>query len=210
MSLHGLLKVSRVLGGKQDFGANITKLFDGATDRKSPAASLKALYGYASNTPGTSGPFDRLRQLLPQRAWTAVNPSYPRPWANRITRWRANPGSLGKIGHRSETGARVIGEQRARGSPLCRSQFVQSPVDCLGNRSVCSRRSLLRRSLPRRSTTRVHGLRPGTSSRMDTSMSAKSTTVIDSSGNSSQPSSSSPDEENTTAPPTPRRHRIRK
>jgi hypothetical protein len=44
--------VSRVLGGKQDFGANITKLFDGATDRKSPAASLKALYGYASNTPG--------------------------------------------------------------------------------------------------------------------------------------------------------------
>lgn len=52
MSLHGLLKVSRVLGGKQDFGANITKLFDGATDRKSPAASLKALYGYASNTPG--------------------------------------------------------------------------------------------------------------------------------------------------------------
>ena len=52
VSLHGLLKVSRVLGGKQDFGANITKLFDGATDRKSPAASLKALYGYASNTPG--------------------------------------------------------------------------------------------------------------------------------------------------------------
>jgi len=38
VSLHGLLKVSRVLGGKQDFGANITKLFDGATDRKSPAA----------------------------------------------------------------------------------------------------------------------------------------------------------------------------
>ena len=107
MSLHGLLKVSRVLGGKQDFGANITKLFDGATDRKSPAASLKALYGYASNTPGarngrdtdpmlegqvgnlpgtskqqlrirsvlvsqrtrSSGPFDPLRQLLPQRAW---------------------------------------------------------------------------------------------------------------------------------------------
>ena len=69
MSLHALLKVSRVLGGKQDFGANITKLFDGATDRKSPAASLKALYGYASNTPGTSGPFDPLRQLLPQRAW---------------------------------------------------------------------------------------------------------------------------------------------
>ncbi|MCW2626929.1 MAG: hypothetical protein JWR48_3651 [Mycobacterium sp.] len=52
MSLHGLLKVSRVLGGKKDLGANITKLFDGATDRKSPAASLKALYGYASNTPG--------------------------------------------------------------------------------------------------------------------------------------------------------------
>lgn len=141
---------------------------------------------------------------------TAVNPSYPRPSANRITRWRANPGSLGKTGHRSETGARVIGEQRARGSPLCRSQFVQSPVDCLGNRSVCSRRSLPRRSLPRRSTTRFHGLGPGTSSRMDTSMSAKSTTVIDSSGNSSQPSSSSPDDENTTAPPTPRRHRIRK
>jgi hypothetical protein len=41
-----------VLGGK-DLGANITKLFDGATDRgNSPAASLKALYGYASNTPG--------------------------------------------------------------------------------------------------------------------------------------------------------------
>ena len=69
MSLHGLLKVSRVLGGKQDFGANITKLFDGATDRKSPAASLKALYGYASNTPGTSRPLRPLRQLLPQRAW---------------------------------------------------------------------------------------------------------------------------------------------
>ena len=34
VSLHGLLKVSRVLGGKQDFGANITKLFDGATDRE--------------------------------------------------------------------------------------------------------------------------------------------------------------------------------
>ena len=50
--LQGLLKVSRVLGGKKDLGANITKLFDGATDRKSPAASLKALYGYASNTPG--------------------------------------------------------------------------------------------------------------------------------------------------------------
>ena len=149
-----------------------------------------------------SGPFD-LRVNSSRRALgTAVNPSYPRPWANRITRWRANLGSLGKIGHRSETGARVIGEQRARGSPLCRSQFVQSPVDCLGNRSVCSRRSLLRRSLPRRSTTRVHGLGPGTSSRMDTSMSAKSTTAIDSSGNSSQPSWSSPDEENTTAPPT--------
>ena len=44
--------VARVLGGKKDLGANITKLFDGATDRKSPAASLKALYGYASNTPG--------------------------------------------------------------------------------------------------------------------------------------------------------------
>ncbi len=157
-----------------------------------------------------SGPFDRCVSSSRSALGTAVNPSYPRPWANRITRWRANPGSLGKIGHRSETGARVIGEQRARGSPLCRSQFVQSPVDCLGNRSVCSRRSLLRRSLPRRSTTRVHGLHPGTSSRMDTSMSAKSTTVIDSSGNSSQPSWSSPDEENTTAPPTPRRHRIRK
>lgn len=26
--------VARVLGGKQDFGANITKLFDGATDRE--------------------------------------------------------------------------------------------------------------------------------------------------------------------------------
>ena len=52
MSLHGLLKVSRVLGGKKDLGGNITKLFDEATDRKSPAASLKALYGYASNTPG--------------------------------------------------------------------------------------------------------------------------------------------------------------
>lgn len=52
MSLHGLLKVSRVLGGKKDLGAHITKLFDGAPDRKSPAASLKALYGYASNTPG--------------------------------------------------------------------------------------------------------------------------------------------------------------
>jgi hypothetical protein len=188
------------------------------------------LEGQIGNLPGTSKqqlrirsvldvpadtsqrPLRPLRQLLPQRAWDGGEPvvSETRPWANRITRWRANPGSLGKIGHRSETGARVIGEQRARGSPLCRSQFVQSPVDCLGNRSVCSRRSLLRRSLPRRSTTRVHGLHPGTSSRVDTSMSAKSTTVIDSSGNSSQPSSSSPDEENTTAPPTPRRHRIRK
>jgi hypothetical protein len=52
VSLHGLLKVSRVLGGKKDLGGNIAKLFDEATDRKSPAASLKALYGYASNTPG--------------------------------------------------------------------------------------------------------------------------------------------------------------
>jgi hypothetical protein len=84
-----------------------------------------------------SGPFDRCVSSSRSALGTAVNPSYPRPWANRITRWRANPGSLGKIGHRSETGARVIGEQRARGS-----QFVQSPVDCLGNRSVCSRRSL--------------------------------------------------------------------
>ena len=33
---------------------------------------------------------------------------------------------------------------RARDSPLCRSQFVQSLVHGLGNRSVCSRRSLLR------------------------------------------------------------------
>ena len=41
-----------VLGGK-DLGANITKLFDGGNrPGKSPAASLKALYGYASNTPG--------------------------------------------------------------------------------------------------------------------------------------------------------------
>jgi hypothetical protein len=83
-----------------------------------------------------SGPFDRCVSSSRSALGTAVNPSYPRPWANRITRWRANPGSLGKTGHRSETGARVIGEQRARGS-----QFVQSPVDCLGNR-VCSRRSL--------------------------------------------------------------------
>jgi hypothetical protein len=139
VSLHGLLKVSRVLGGKQDFGANITKLFDGATDRKSPAASLKALYGYASNTPGArngrytdpmlEGQVGNLPGTSKQQAQnsirarcpsghvpaapstrcvsssrsalgTAVNPSYPRPWANRITRWRANLGSLGKIGHR--------------------------------------------------------------------------------------------------------------
>ncbi len=127
-----------MLGGKQDFGANITKLFDGATDRKSPAASLKALFGYASNTPGArngrytdpmlegqvgnlpgtskqqlrirsvldvpadtpSGPFDRCVSSSRNALGTALNPSYPRPWANRITRWRANPGSLGKIGHR--------------------------------------------------------------------------------------------------------------
>ena len=31
MSLHGLLKVSRVLGGKKGLGANITKLFDGSS-----------------------------------------------------------------------------------------------------------------------------------------------------------------------------------
>lgn len=151
-----------------------------------------------------SGPFDLCVSSSRSALGTAVNPSYPRPDGGLTPARSARSATV------DETGARVIGEQRARGSPLCRSQFVRSPVDCLGNRSVCSRRSLLRRSLPRRSTTRVHGLGPGTSSRMDTSMSAKSTTVIDSSGNSSQPSWSSPDEENTTAPPTPRRHRIRK
>ncbi len=150
-----------------------------------------------------SGPFDRCVSSSRSALGTAVNPSYPRPWANRITRWRANPGSLGKIGHRSETGARVIGEQRARGA-------IRSVAGRLSRQPCLQPAESFRRSLPRRSTTRVHGLHPGTSSRMDTSMSAKSTTVIDSSGNSSQPSSSSPDEENTTAPPTPRRHRIRK
>ncbi len=69
-----------------------------------PSATLKALYGDASTSPApaaapsTAAPAASLG--------TAVNPSYPQPWANRITRWRANPGSLGKIGHRSETGAR--------------------------------------------------------------------------------------------------------
>jgi hypothetical protein len=105
---------------------------------KSPAASLKALYRYASNAPGArngrytdpmlegqvgnclarrssssefdpcsmsqrtrpSDPFDRCVSSSRSARGTAVNPSYPRPWANRITRWRANPGSLGKIGHR--------------------------------------------------------------------------------------------------------------
>jgi hypothetical protein len=60
VSLHGLLKVSRVLGGKKDLGANITKLFDGATDRKSPAASLKAC---------SSGPFDRCVSSSRSVAW---------------------------------------------------------------------------------------------------------------------------------------------
>ena len=37
MRLQGLLTgVARVLGGKKDFGATITKLFDGATDREKP------------------------------------------------------------------------------------------------------------------------------------------------------------------------------
>ena len=53
-----------------------------------------------------SGPVDRCVSSSRSALGTAVNPSYPRPWTNRITRWRANPGSLGKIGHRSETGAR--------------------------------------------------------------------------------------------------------
>jgi hypothetical protein len=39
------------LGGKKDFGANITKLFDGATLGKSLTTSLKALYGYARTRP---------------------------------------------------------------------------------------------------------------------------------------------------------------
>jgi hypothetical protein len=47
-----------------------------------------------------SGPFDRCVGSSRSALGTAVNPSYPRPWANRITRWRANLGSLGKIGHR--------------------------------------------------------------------------------------------------------------
>ena len=114
-----------MLGGKKDLGGNITKLFDEATDRKSPAASLKALYGYASNTPGARNgrytdpmlegqvgnlpgtskqqlrirsvldvpadtsqrPFDRCVSSSRSALGTAVNPSYPRPWANRITRW---------------------------------------------------------------------------------------------------------------------------
>ena len=41
--LQGLLKVSRVLGGKKDFGANITKLFDGATDRKKPGRIVESV-----------------------------------------------------------------------------------------------------------------------------------------------------------------------
>jgi len=102
---------------------------------------------------------------------------------------------------RSETGARVIDEQRARDSPLCVSRLVQSVVGGLGNRSVCTGGVFFDLS---------SWPHPGTSSRTDTSMSAKSTIVIDSSGNSAQPSSISPDDENTTAPSTPLRHRIRK
>ena len=41
--LQGLLKVSCVLGGKQDFGANITKLFDGATDREKPGRIVESV-----------------------------------------------------------------------------------------------------------------------------------------------------------------------
>ena len=41
--LQGLLKVSRVLGGKKDLGANITKLFDGATDRKKPGRIVESV-----------------------------------------------------------------------------------------------------------------------------------------------------------------------
>ena len=43
MRLQGLLKVSRVLGGKKDLGANITKLFDGATDRKKPGRIVESV-----------------------------------------------------------------------------------------------------------------------------------------------------------------------
>ena len=44
--------VARVLGGRKDLGANIRSCSMGQPTGKSPAASLKALYGYASNTPG--------------------------------------------------------------------------------------------------------------------------------------------------------------
>lgn len=45
--------VARVLAGEKELGRNIDKLFDGALPwEKSLSASIKALYGYASNTPG--------------------------------------------------------------------------------------------------------------------------------------------------------------
>ncbi len=45
--------VARILGERKDFGSNIDKLFNSALPwEKSLSASIKALYGYASNTPG--------------------------------------------------------------------------------------------------------------------------------------------------------------
>ena len=90
-------------------------------------------------------PLRPLRQLLPQRAWDGGESVVSETLGEPHHHWRANPGLVRErsaIVLRPALG--VIGERRARDSPLCRSQFVQSLVGRPGNRSVRSRRSLLR------------------------------------------------------------------
>ena len=83
--LQGLLKVSRGWGGKNYLGANITKLFDGATDREKPgrivekrctamrvtrpapttaATQIRCSRGQVGNLPGTSKQQLRIRSVL--------------------------------------------------------------------------------------------------------------------------------------------------
>jgi len=52
-ALGALEAVARILGGQQDFGANMGALFASSPDwAKALSASLKALYGYGSQVPG--------------------------------------------------------------------------------------------------------------------------------------------------------------
>jgi hypothetical protein len=52
-ALGALEAVARILGGRQDFGANMNALFANSPEwAKALSASLKALYGYGSQVPG--------------------------------------------------------------------------------------------------------------------------------------------------------------